>query len=154
MIFGRKVQLSPNEEKSRQGAHFDSVMVSKEVYTIQLKTTEEIIGEIYYINHSREERKAEIVIEIRPFYRGQGLGEDALFHLIDDLFIVREYQQVFVFLVKENQRARNLYVKLGFQVVRMIARGGYDEEKEEMVDILEMLLKRNSWLQWRSHFVL
>lgn len=153
MIFGRKIILSLNEEKSRLGAPFDSIMVLKVVYSILLKITGETIGEIYYINHSREVRKAEIVIEIRPFYQGQGWGGDALFHLVDDLFIVQNYQQVFLFVAKENQRAQNLYVKLGFQVGKVIVHGAYDPEKEEMVEILEMFLEKDRWLQWRNDYL-
>ena len=71
------------------------------------KIHEDGVGEIY-------------IVGVTPGWEGRGLGNALVCQGLDYLSRVRHVGNAKLFVAAENERARSLYVKLGFETVRII----------------------------------
>jgi RimJ/RimL family protein N-acetyltransferase len=100
---------------------------SKFQFTIHHSETNNAIGRIYISNFNEHEAS----IDITRIYIGEeaylkkGYGEEALLILLDYFFNVLKLERVTIDFFEENERAHNLYKKLGFKsegILRHVAK--------------------------------
>jgi len=89
--------------------------------------------------HNMGNKTAQISIEIHdPALRDKGYGTRFLRMLIGELFMGLGYERIILDVDLDNLRARHVYEKIGFRVVRIKEESkvaDYELTKEEYIDI-------------------
>lgn len=153
MITGRQVMLAPMEPRpANRKTSLSQNFPAEARFCIVTADTTAIVGEVNYSGFSPDTRDVEIGINIDYVDRGKGYGEDALYHFLTYLFDTMKLKCVKLAVVVGNRPARRLYAKLGFVECGLVENGGYDVEREELVDVMKMELSRDDWERVRRSY--
>lgn len=90
----------------------------------------------YDINHSRGEAELGIMIGDRRYW-GEGYGTDAVKTLLTFIFTTTDLSRVYLHTLKWNDRARQSFIKAGFQEIGEVFRSGFD--------FIKMEVRRDHW---------
>jgi len=74
--------------------------------------------------HNMGNRIAQISIEIMAEMRNLGYGTRFLSMLIDELFFNMGFERIILDVALDNHRARHVYEKLGFRIIRLKEESG------------------------------
>jgi RimJ/RimL family protein N-acetyltransferase len=103
------------------------VFPREKTFMICQKETGNPIGNISYRNWNPRNRSVEFGIEIGDRDRqSEGFGYDALSHFIEFLFGYLNVNRIELTTLADNQKAQNLYKKLGFQQSGLMREASYD----------------------------
>jgi len=124
-------------------------------FIICKKENLEPIGEMGYGGLDRRDQKCEFGIKIcETSEQGKGYGIDALYHFIDFMFRFLNLNKIELTSMIDNERAHNLYRKLGFKEIGVIRQGAFDSRIGEFSDILYMDLLKKEWLESKKNITL
>lgn len=103
------------------------------------------IGGLCYNDWDSKNQKCEIGIKICDIAeQGKGYGEDALHNFLKYLFRHLNLNKIELTAMKDNNKAQNLYKKLGFKEIGIIREGYFDSRYGKFVDVVYMdLLKKD-----------
>lgn len=109
------------------------------------------IGEVSYRNWNPRNRSAEFGIEIGEVgERSKGYGYDALVHFVDFMFRHLNLNRIELTTLADNEKAQNLYKKLGFKKSGMMRQASVDSRTGKYVDVVYMDILREEWHGGRS----
>lgn len=104
------------------------------------------IGEINYCGWDKRNQKAELGIKICELSdQGKGYGIDSLYHFIDFMFRFLNLNKIELTTMVDNNRAQELYRKLGFNEIGKIREAYYDSRYGKFSDAIYMDLLRSDW---------
>lgn len=104
------------------------------------------IGEMLYSDWDARNQKCEIGIKIcEVSEQNRGYGKDALYHFIDFLFRFLNLNKIELTTMRDNERARGLYEKLGFKNIGIIREGYFDSRIGDFEDVIYMDLLKKDW---------
>lgn len=115
-------------------------------FLICTKADGKSIGEINYSDWDGRNQSCELGIKIcEVAEQRKGYGKDALYHFIDFLFRFLNLNRIELTTTTDNQRAHNLYRKLGFKEIGIIRQGYFDSRTGSFIDVLYLDLLKNEW---------
>ncbi len=131
-------------EFSQQIQYQATHQVDRELFAILTSAEGRLIGRIGYFNMSRDRSEAEmgIVIGEKECW-GQGYGRDAVLAFLRHVFNSPRLQRVYLFTLKENERARRAFAASGFREVGSTKRFSFEFGDYEDV---RMEITRQEWL--------
>ena len=104
------------------------------------------IGEINYSDWDSRNQKAELGIKICNIKeQGKGYGVDALYHFIDFMFRFLNLNKIELTTMIDNERAQQLYKKLGFEEIGIIREAYFDSRYGKFSDVMHMDLLKKDW---------
>jgi RimJ/RimL family protein N-acetyltransferase len=103
--------------------------------------TNELIGLVNLVNISWISRNAEIglIAVFNPDFWGKGYGSDALIVLLDLAFSALDMHNVYLYVVSFNDRATNVYKKIGFSTQGKLREMAYRDGKRYDVVLMDIL---------------
>jgi len=105
------------------------------------------IGDVSYRNWNPRNRSVEFGIEIGQVdERSKGYGYDALVHFIDFLFRHLNLNRIELTTLADNEKAQNLYRKLGFKNSGTMREASFDSRTGKYMDVVYMDILRKEWL--------
>lgn len=122
--------------------------VDRELFAILTAADRRLIGRIGYFNMSRDGSEAEmgIVIGEKECW-GQGYGRDAVLAFLGHVFNSPILQKVYLFTLKENERARRAFAASGFREVGSSKRFSFEFGDYEDI---RMEITRREWVDQRK----
>lgn len=121
------------------------IYVKSKRFIICKKENLKPIGELCYSDWDSRNQKCEIGIKICDIdEQGKGYGEDVLYNFLKYLFRHLNLNKIELTTMHDNNRAQNLYKKLGFKEIGIIREGYFDGRVGKFVDVIYMdLLKKD-----------
>ncbi|MGY5874493.1 MAG: GNAT family protein [Candidatus Thorarchaeota archaeon] len=116
---------------------------SKKGFTFGIEEIEsnELIGMINLMNVSWISSNAEVTLFaiFNPEYWGQGLGSDAITVLLDFGFNILNLHSIYLWVVVFNERAINVYEKIGFNKQGKLRELAFRDGKRYDIAVMDML---------------
>ena len=121
---------------------------NKKLFILCRKEDLKPIGEMSYSGWDIRNQKCEIGIKIcESLYQGNGYGVDALYHFIDFLFRHLNLNKIDLTTMEDNNRAKNLYKKLGFKEIGVIRKAYFDSRSGDFSNAIYMDILKEEWLE-------
>lgn len=114
---------------------------SDSAFSIILKSTNELIGNISYFNHSKPVLGATMGIYIASKYRGKGYGKQAIDLMLRHAFETLNYEAVRIEVFSYNLNAIKVYEKIGFKKVGAWRNAKYHQGKLYDIVLMDILKK-------------
>ncbi|QSX07233.1 GNAT family N-acetyltransferase [Sedimentibacter sp. zth1] len=142
---GMKVTKEKLHHRFKEQIEEKNKILNTRIYIIYSKEMKKPIGELQYGEADMDKKKCRLGIKIGELdAQGKGNGKEALICFIQYLFNKLKMQLIEIDSFPENERAYNLYMRIGFKEVEILKKF-WTDETNKIHDLVMMELKKGDW---------